>query len=197
MSVAERVLEALGPAFRDQAGPLLPDLVGGLVSGLERADQLLQPAAGGWSTAFDLTTTPDPAWLGQATGTIVPPGLTLDQQRAYVAARPSWRRGTPAALLAAVQALLTGTKHVQLVERDGTPWHLKVRVYGAEYSGTAGDLKAAILAARVKPVGITLTVELIAGSTFQHFIDVHGPTFADDQAAFPTFLDAYTHIEEP
>lgn len=195
MTVADRVLSGLGPAFTELAGPLLPDLVTGLVSGLERTDQLLQPTAGGWATAFDLPTTPDPTWLGQASGTLVPPGLTLEQTRDYVAARPRWGRGRPPAIIAAVQALLTGTKHVELLERSGSPWRLTIRVYAAEYSGTLDDLKAAVNTQ--KPVGIVATVLIVAGASFQHFIDHHGPTFADDRAAFPTFLDAYIHIEEP
>ncbi|NGZ99387.1 hypothetical protein G5V59_00160 [Nocardioides sp. W3-2-3] len=86
----------------------------------------------------------------------MPGGLTVEQARAFVRDRAYWRRGTPAAVRAAVAALLTGQKRVALVERDGGPWRLTIRVYAAEVPPgvTLDDLKAA--AATQKPVGIIL-----------------------------------------
>jgi hypothetical protein len=201
MSFATRVLDGLGPAFRAAAGDLLPGLVDALSAGIDRADQLIQPADPDapswilwWPAAFDLDHTPDPAWLGNTTGTEIPGGLTATQTRDLIRDHGSWRRGTPAALLAAVQATLIGTRQVEITERNGSPWQLRVLVYAAETPDPDATL-AAILSQ--KPVGIVLDFVVAAGATFQHFIDVHGPTFDDDQAAFPLFVDASTHIPEP
>lgn len=193
MSFADRVLAGLGPTFTAQAGPLLADLVGALVSEIEATDELLQPAVGGWAGAFDLTTTPDPTWLGRLTGTPLPGGLTLAEQRAYILARPNWRRGTPAALLAAVAATLTGTRNVEITERDGSPWQLTIHTFEAETPDPDASLAAALTQ---KPVGIVLDYEVVAGANYQHFRDIHGPTFAADAVRFPTPFDMYTHIPE-
>lgn len=194
MTVAERVLAGLGPALRDQAGPVLEDLVDALTSELNTIDQLLQPTEDGWAGAFDLDTTPAPAWLGNTTGTRVPGGLTVDQQRAYVLARPSWRRGTPAAMVAAVRATLTGLQRVTVDERDGSPWRLTVTVYAAETPDEAATLAAAL---SQKPVGIVLTLQVAQGASYAHMTALHGPTYADEAAEFPTYGDAIAHLPEP
>lgn len=201
MSVADRVLEGLGPAFRAAAGPLLPDMVTALVSEDEPADQLIQPADPDapswirwWPAAFDLDGTPDPVWLGQLIGTAVPGGLTLEEQRAYIADRPAWRRGTRAALLAAVQSTLTGLKRVTIDERDGSAWQLTVSVYEAETPDPDAALAAAL---SQKPVGIVLDFQVLEGATYAHMTAEHGPTYADEAAEFPTYADAISHLPEP
>jgi hypothetical protein len=156
MSATEQVLDGLGPAFRAAAGPVLDDLVAGLATELDVATTLVATTGGGWATVFDLDATPQPAWLGAATGTTVPGGLTVEDQRAYVRDRPAWRRGTVDAMAAAVRALLTGDKHVWFDERvDGNAWHLTVRVYAPDATGLTEDQ---ILAAATtqKPVGLVL-----------------------------------------
>lgn len=193
---AQRVLDGMGPAFAEQAGPLLEPFVDGLTSEVAATDALLSPAGeAAWPVVFDLDTTPHPAWLAQLAGTRVPGGLSRQLQREYVRDRRAWRRGTPAAIKAAVQATLRGSRRVELLERDGSPWHLTVQVYDAEVPG--GDT-AAVLAAAVsqKPVGITVTVEVLSGATVAHMRDFHGPTVADYAAAFATVGDARDHVPE-
>jgi hypothetical protein len=109
VTLSERFLDGLGPALRTAAGDLLESLVEGYTSELAETDALLQPTPGGWATVYDLNTTPQPRWLGQATGTKVPAGLTLEQQRAYVRDRAAWRRGRVDALASAIQSP-TGTR---------------------------------------------------------------------------------------
>lgn len=194
---AERVHDNLGPALHAAAGgdgpQLLIDLVDALTAGVERSDQLTTETPGGWLAAFDLATTPEPAWLGNLTGTQVPGGLTLEQQRAYVLQRPSWRRGTLRALRQAALAYLTGAQHLEVVERDGSPWRLTVRVFAAEISDQAA-LRAALL--EQKPVGIVLNLDIRLGASFEHMRTQHGPTFTSARAQFPTFSDAKTHLPE-
>ncbi|MBB3041032.1 hypothetical protein [Nocardioides soli] len=179
MSVAERVVDGLGPAFQKAAGPVLDDLAGGLTSELETADLLATPTPGGWSAAFDLVTTPDPAWLGSATGTTVPAGLTLEEQRAYVRERPAWRRGSLDAMASAVRTLLAAPSRVGFAERhDANAWRLRILVYAADASGiTEAQVLAA--AATQKPVGLVLDgVTVVPAVTYDDLAGMY-----DDYAA--------------
>lgn len=196
MTAAARVLEALGQTFRELAGPLLAPLVEGLAEPLEDTDTRFALTPRGWAQVYDLNTTPDPAWLGQAIGARIPAGLTVEQARSYISDRAYWRRGTPEAMRGALQPLLVGQRRVHFVERDGSPWALTVRVYEGEVAPgvTFDDLKAA--AETQKPVGIVLTLDLAPSATYAHFADEHGPTYADVADDFPTYEAASSHVPE-
>lgn len=193
---ADRVRDGLGPAFTERAGALLDPLVDGLTGEVAATDDLVAPAGDDrWPVMFDLDTTPHPGWLGQAAGTRVPRGLTLQQQREYVRDRRAWRRGTPSAIKAAVAAVLRGSRRVDLLERDTSPWHLTVQVYDAEVPG--GDTEPVAAAARSqKPYGLLVDVQVLTGATVAHMRDFHGPTVADYTAAFATVGDARDHVPE-
>lgn len=193
---ADRVLDGLGPAFGGRAGDLLEQLVDGLTSEVGATDALLSPAgAEEWPVVFDLDTTPHPGWLGQTAGTRVPGGLTRQQEREYVRDRRAWRRGTPAAIKAAVAATLRGSRRVDLVERNGSPWRLTVQVYASEVPN--GDTAPILVAAiSQKPVGIVVDVEVISGASYAHMETTHGPTYADFATAFPTYSQARDHVPE-
>ena len=191
---ADRVLDALGEGFRDRAGALVEPLVDGLTEPLAEVDELVQPTDRGWGTVFDLDATPVPAWYGNATGTTVPGGLTIEEQREYVRSRPRFRRGSPTAVKGAVAALLTGTRRVDLFERDGSPWNLRVRTYSAESTGlTEADLLAA--AGTQKPVGITLSAEVALGASYDHHTAEH-PTYEDFAATYTSYDEASIHVPE-
>lgn len=193
-AVADRILAALGEALRRRAGALLEDVVGGYAAPLAPVDELLQPTGRGWPTAFDVDATPDPAWVGEATGTTVPRGLSVEDQRAYVRDRASWRRGTPRAVKGAVGQLLTGTRRVDLFERDGSPWHLRVRTYSAESAGLdEADLVAA--ATTQKPVGITLQAEVALGASYEHHA-AEWATYEEFAAAYSSYDEASIHVPE-
>lgn len=193
---SDRVIEALGPAFAERAGTLLEPLVTGLTIEVGATDALLSPAGDdAWPVLFDLDTTPHPAWLGQTAGTRAPGGLSRQQQREYIRDRRAWRRGTPGAIRAAVVATLRGSRRVDLVERDTSPWHLTVQVYESEVPG--GDTAPVLAAAASqKPVGIVVAVEVLSGATVAHMTDFHGPTVTDYAAAFTTVADARDHVPE-
>jgi hypothetical protein len=198
MSLASRVLEGLGPAFRRRAGGLVPDLVEALTSQTETADQLVAPTENGWAAAFDARVTPDPVWLGNATGTKVPAGLTIEQQQTYLTAQPGWRRGTVPGMKAAVRTVLVGlTRRVDILERvDDSPYRFGIRVWASELPG--GDTAPVIAAALTqKPLGLLtdIEVELVDhDATFGHFADTH--TFGDVEARFPTVGDMHIHVPE-
>lgn len=197
---ADRVLEALGPALRTRAGELLPDLVDALVGPLEDLDTLSRPPAHDrpWAAWFDLDHTTQPSWIGSVTGTTIPGGLTLEQQRAYVRDRAAWRRGRLDAVAAAVRALLTGDQRVAINERvddDGDPdaWQLVIHVYDDETTATGAEIAAA--AAAQKPVGIRIADIVLhpagdepPGITWWR-PPGHRLTFARVRAEYATFAD--------
>lgn len=193
-AVADRILAALGEALRRRAGVLLEDVVDGYAAPLSPVDELLQPTDRGWPAAFDVDATPDPAWVGEATGTTVPRGLSVEDQRAYVRDRASWRRGTPRAVKGAVADVLTGTRRVDLFERDGSPWHLRIQTYSAESAGVdEADLVAA--AGTQKPVGITLEAEVALGASYEHHA-AEWATYEEWAAAYSTYEEASLHVPE-
>lgn len=207
-AVATRILEALGETFVRRAGALLEPLVDGLTEPLADVDELLQPTERGWARGLDLEETPIPAWIGAATGTKVPGGLTLEQQRDYVRDRPAWRRGTPQAIRGAVRAVLVGsTRRVELVERNGSPWRLKVRVWALELpsydpdgpdTGQEAETEVVAAARTQVPVGIVVDpdVEVVEGAaTYAHLAAEHG-TYAELLVAFPTPAHAAAHVPE-
>lgn len=194
-TVAARIVAALGDALARRGGAQFEDLVDGYAAPVAPLDDRLQPVPiRGWPAAFDLDTTPDPAFIGTATGTDVPGSLTLEQQREYVRDRAAWRRGTPQAIKGAVAQLLTGTRRVDLYERDGSPWRLRVRTYSAESAGvTDADIRAA--AGTQKPVGITLDAQVALGASFDH-LEAEFDTLDDFEATYPTFDEAEVHVPE-
>lgn len=197
-TVGDRVVAGVGEAFRDRAGDLLPALVDGLTVAIETTAAQVVPGDGArWSPVYDLNTTTEPKWLGQVAGTRVPDGLSLDEARQFVRDRAGFKRGTPGAIRAAVAALLTGAKRVDLTERDGSPWRVRVTVFAGQIPGgvSPSDLLAAVDAER--PVGIIASLEIRTGASFAHMKNRHGPTFAAEAAAFPTFADAIAHQPEP
>jgi len=114
-----------------------------------------QPEGVGWSLLLDLNRAPTEAlgWLGQFVGARIPAGLTDAQQRQFITDHSGFKRGTPAAMTKAVQATLTGTKSVTLVERDGDPYALTVRTNAAETPNTTATQNAIL---SQKPAGLTL-----------------------------------------
>lgn len=192
MTLVSRLLDALGRAYVDRAGDGLPDLIDGLSGPMRDVDDRLAVTDRGWAAAFDLDQTPEPKWIGSATGTQVPGGLTLEQQRSYVRDRAGWRRGSPGAIRSAVRAVLlpTNSRRVDLLEREGSPWRFKVRVWAAEVP--AGGTAAIAAAAQTQvPVGIILVdVDVETGASYEHMAEYHGDTLEEWAENFPTYDDA-------
>lgn len=192
--VAGRVLDALGEAFIDRAGPLLPLLVHELTRPMVDTDEAIATTDRGWAAIFDLDLTPQPGWLGNATGTQAPTYATTEEQRDYVRERPSWRRATPSSLLAAIRSVYP-TGRVDITERDGSPWRISVRVYDAEADADA-QRALAIALEEQRPTGIILELLAAEGATIAHAAAEHGPTIADLAADFATIADLVEHIPE-
>lgn len=114
----------------------------------------------GWAAAMD----PDQAtasglgWLGQFVGVrLRSEDDTQAKNVAWVKATAGFSRGSPAAMIAAIKPILSGTKSVTLTERvGGNAYALQVAVILAEIP--AGKKLAVINAATAqKPAGIILT----------------------------------------
>lgn len=122
-------------------------------------------AGPGWSTLLDVDRAPAwaLAWLAQMVGVRVTRGASETVQRAEVRTAAGAARGTPASLVAAVQATLTGTRRVILRERYGSPYRVRVETISAE----TPDPVAAEAAARAqKPAGLVLEFATITGQTW-------------------------------
>lgn len=153
---SEAVLAALGEALLERAGPLLADVVAGLVGPLDNLAELI-------GTYADLDETVQPNLLGQLAATTAPELLDAADQVDWIRAHPRWRRGTPNQLILAVRDLIGADATVVLVERDESPWHFTVRVYEDEIGDfTNAQIRQAALPQ--KPVGLIMQIDIAPGS---------------------------------
>ena len=148
----------------------------------------------GWSIVLDAQRVPAKAlsWLGQFVGVTAQELLPLNEagQRAMLRTRPKFARGTPLALVAAVQATLTGEKTVFLRERYGGAWKLSVRTITGQTPDQAKTV-AAILTQ--KPAGITLDYAAVVGQDYQDVLD-NNTDYADLLATYDTYNDVLTDL---
>jgi len=139
-----------------------------------------QPEGPGWSLLLDVNRCPDEAlpWLAQFVGVRLLPGSTPDEQRARIESTDGFKRGTPAAIVGAAKATLTGGQTVVLRERDGqgaghptapdSAYYLTVVTYQGQTPNPTAT-KNAILAQ--KPGGIVLNYLTEAGQDWQSVKD--------------------------
>jgi hypothetical protein len=148
-----------------------------------------QPEGPGWSLLLDLNRCPPEAlaWLGQFVGVRIPVGLTDAQQRAWILSMPGFKRGTPAAMIAAVQATLTGTKTVTLVERDGDPYALTVKTIPAETPNQTQTTNAIL---SQKPAGLTLGTASATGTQTWATLKTKNATWAIEVSKYTIWSNA-------
>ncbi len=142
----------------------------------------------GWSKVLDITRCPTAwlPWLGQFVGVTVDTTLDDADQRTQITTEAGFQRGTPAAMVAAAQATLTGAKVVIMRERHGgDAYALQVITYTAQTPDSAAT-HAALLAQ--KPAGIVLDYEVHDGQDWQQLIDGYS-TWAAVVAHYPTWQD--------
>jgi hypothetical protein len=127
----------------------------------------------GWSSVMDLTRVPLLwlPWLAQFIGVTLPKRLDGEtdgdyRTRAalYVSNRPGFKRGTPAAMIAAAKETLTGSQYVLFDERNPDAYGLLVRTRTAETASEA-DTLAALMSQ--KPAGIVLDYDSLTGRSYQ------------------------------
>ncbi len=137
----------------------------------------------GWEVVMDVDTCPAEhlGWLAQFHGVQLRPGLSDQQQREWV--RDGWgiNRGTPAAIRAAVQTTLTGTRNVDIYERAGGAYRLLVTTWTSQTpdpAATESALRAAV------PAGLVVTFETRVG---QNYEKPAGWTYGNSRDAWPTY----------
>jgi hypothetical protein len=139
----------------------------------------------GWSVLLDVNRIPDDKlpWLAQCVGVQLNASLPAAAQRTLLRAVPGWSRGTKSALVAAVQAHLTGDKNVLIRERDLSAYRLTVVTFDTETPDTEAVHQAIL---QQKPAGIVLNFLVVP-----HWVyEVARLSYATYQAvidAFPTY----------
>lgn len=110
----------------------------------------------GWAALVDVETAPVSAlpWLALIPGVKLVVGATEAVQRDQVRLASGQAVGRPASMIAEVQATLTGSKTVRLLERTSSAWTITVLTRVAETPDPAATLAALM---RQKPAGVVLT----------------------------------------
>jgi hypothetical protein len=190
-SFATRIYNYLFPvAGSDQFNNYhLAIYVGALGDAFQPVEDLAGDGLGGemgWSVLVDIDRIPNAGipYLGQYVGSIVDAKDTYPVQRQKVKDLESWKRGSPAAMTAAVQKVLTGAKRVRITERDtGSAWHQNVQTYTAETPDTAAVLAAI---ASQKPGGQIITHTLVPGQTYND-LNAHYLNYNAVKAAYANY----------
>jgi hypothetical protein len=99
-------------------------------------------------------------WLGQFVGVTITSGLSDADQRVQLIGLGNWKRGTVAALEAAVKPLLTGSQTIVVKERDTSPYHFEVYTLASE---TVDINKARAALLTQKPAGLVMNYFTYSG----------------------------------
>jgi len=189
----------LGPVA-DAAGgdegrgwPLLV-YVAALAQMFARVEQLARSTGDGappWSQIVDPDRAPVDVlpYTGLFVGSRPVPGQTEAQARSRIKSTDGFKRGTPAAIAAAVQPSLTGTQYVGIVERaGGNAYALQISTRSSE---TPDPATSQALALAAKPAGLILTFTVTAQVTWGE-METRNPvaTWSNVEAQFATYADA-------
>lgn len=145
--------------------------------------------APGWSSLLDPNACPAEflPFLAQFVGATVPVGLDSTTARAKILQESSQNRGTPSAIIAAVQRNLTGTQSVVLQERWGplgaNAYQFLVYVKPGEVLTDATSITNDVNA--VKPGGVMWSLVITDGATIAQ-IEINYATISALEAAFHT-----------
>lgn len=185
---AERLYAALGAqTVGDDDQWVLLKLCDALAAPLAQVDTLAadSDAGPGWSALFDLDRCPPEAlpYLAQFVGVKPLAGLDDAAQRYRVASTEGWKRGTPAAIIAAAKQWLTGAQTVHLVERlGGDAYRIRVTAYQAQ----AVDVdQVRVAVTNAVPAGIIADVRVDLGWSYADLKAAYaGKTYADLKADY-------------
>lgn len=167
-AVAPVVLEAyesLGPWRRaDEDVWDLLWLTNAAIGALAEVEDIVRDtdAHTGWGIVLDVDAAPAKMlpWLAQFMGVEVVVGLDDESQRLRIKSVSGSSRGKPGAIVAAAAQFLTGTKRVDLFERDGSAWAFRIRTYAGETPDPQA-VKDAVTA--LKPGGLVFVYEVQEG----------------------------------
>jgi hypothetical protein len=187
--VAEEAYAALGPLTaedEDTDWPLLR-FVAAVTLALEEIDDLVRDSGDGpgWSAIVDIDRAPADAlaWLGQLVGVSPDASLSDSGQRERIRDVSGFRRGSRGALEAAAKRHLTGTRTVNIRERDTSAYHLTVTTYLGE---TPDEDKTEAAIRAQKPAGLVLVYVVSSGATYGT-LETTGMTYRQLRATYPTY----------
>jgi len=159
----------------------------------------------GWGVLLNVDEAPSYVlkYLAQYVGVRTQESMSDEDLREAIRSPVGFRRGSPAALVAAVQRFLTGGKHVVILERtafgvDGA-YRLFVRTYDAETPGGGDAAGTALVRSAIireqKPAGILLDYDSIPGEIYNDWEAGPGVgTYNDVEPDFATYDEAETYI---
>lgn len=157
--------DALGPWARADTGVHeLLALVDAIFKQLVEIDDLVRDSDThvGWGRLLDVDVAPEWAlpWLAQFVGVTPLVGLDAASQRLRIKEAAGFSRGSVAAVKAAAGQFLTGTRRVEMYERDGSAWRFRIRTYASE-TPNAQAVRDAVKA--LKPAGLVFIHEVQSG----------------------------------
>lgn len=203
-SFAQALLDNLAPMLYADAenGSALQYYVEGLGTLFQIVEDWASDTdtAPGWSLLIDVDRCPDEAlpWLAQFTGSVLPVGISADDQRDLIRSATRWKRGTPGALVGAPAPFLTGSKTVVFRERYDPddpavdhPYYLYVITYTDE---TSDPLLVANALMSQKPGGIILNYVVHSGQDYTS-LRTNYPSYSAVKTAYATYQGV--NIDEP
>jgi hypothetical protein len=162
--IVQEAYAALGPWSRaDESGELL-QLVYALFNPIVAIDDIVRDSDThtGWGKLLDVDEAPAIAlpWVAQFVGVETITGLDEASQRIRIKAAAGFNRGSVSAIRAAAQQHLTGTRRVELYEREGSAWTFRLRTYLGE---TPDSQLVQDAVAALKPAGLVFVYEVQEG----------------------------------
>jgi hypothetical protein len=150
----------------------------------------------GWSIIVDINRIPDEGlpYIAQFIGMAFVSGIDAPTMRQQIRDHTSWQRGTPAALMAAVRLFLTGTKTVQMQERNPDAYAFQVIIWASEAPADTSSTSPLVRYVNLyaKPAGLTWTITVNPGtppSTTYTAIYTRGDTYLYDYTQFQTYAN--------
>lgn len=162
-----------------------------VIDDLGRDDAYGRP---GWSVLLDINRAPSSAYgyIAQYVGVKTIVGLSDADQKLRITTVAGQRRGSPASIIAAPAPWLTGTKRVDLFEREGGAYKFRVRTFSTETTDAVAVLAALVAQ---KPAGLVMTYEVPHGMTYAE-LDAHFTTYANMAASGLTY-DQLSNLVPP
>jgi hypothetical protein len=184
----QQAYEGLGPWARaDDTGDLLA-FVRAVFGHLTEIEDIVRDSDThvGWGRLLDVDAAPGWAlpWLAQFVGVTPIKGLDDASQRIRIKAAAGFHRGSPSAIIAAARQYLTGTRRVELYERDGSAWRFRVRTYLSETPDPQA-VRDAVKA--LKPAGLVFIHEVQSGISINQMVGT-----IDEQGA--RTIDSYSNV---
>lgn len=193
---AAELYSALAPG-QIRAEPELPDgddtlrLCVALATGLDRWADIVNE---NWDLVLDAERTPTYAldYTAQFGGVAIKPRWTEAEKRAAITAPTAFARGTPAAIVGAIQETLIGSKQVLMIERvNGEAYQLFIRTLAGDTPDE--DFTRSVAEAAV-PGGILLDYDIFTGQTFST-LDASFSSFNAVDAEYDSFDELLSDID--